>query len=329
MEKFTVSPGSVRCLGNVLDLTGSDEWIMIDSSVSGNVEFVNGEGVTVWTVNYDGVDVSHDYSLSFGADSYVAVGGSVTLECTLLMDGVVLSGATVSLSDGTSQYSSITNTNGVAIFNVTGVSSDVTFTATYMNATATCTVKGLLFYDDCSSDQTSQYGNNVILQGSGGATLTFDTDHYVMSKTSNSDSFIGFLIPSIQDDDNIRVTFKMKLTRNSAYNQFGLWIKDNDNTSKYELMRLWGTNKLNAFINNSSSAYLDMNANTNITQSYYYFVIDINGSSRIFNIYDENGNSILSNQTATSQSYTHMEYYICMNTNSTECLIKEIKVEPL
>lgn len=84
--------------------------------------------------------VGHNYSLAFSQTSIIASLGSATIECTLLDNGEVVSGATVTLT-GTdnSTYTSTTNTNGVASFNIT-VTDNATFTATYDTTTATIDV---------------------------------------------------------------------------------------------------------------------------------------------------------------------------------------------
>ena len=126
------------------------------------------------------VSVNHSYSLSFSQSSYVATGGSATLECTLLEDNVAKSGAsiTVSGSDG-SVYNGITNTNGLASITVS-VSSETTFTCTYQNVSATCTVTvapAYLFYDSgvtgsANTDYTKSNSRIVVSVDSTGTTVS-------------------------------------------------------------------------------------------------------------------------------------------------------------
>lgn len=87
------------------------------------------------------VSVNHSYSLSFSQSSYVATGGSATLECTLLEDNVAKSGASVKVTGtDSSTYTATTDNSGVASVTVTGISASTVFTATYQGVTATCTV---------------------------------------------------------------------------------------------------------------------------------------------------------------------------------------------
>ena len=80
------------------------------------------------------------YHIEFSEDSYTATGGAVTLECTLQQNYAPLPNVSVSLTDGSSVYSSITNSEGVATFSLTGLSATANWTCTYQNVSDTCTV---------------------------------------------------------------------------------------------------------------------------------------------------------------------------------------------
>ena len=124
------------------------------------------------------VTVSHSYSLSFSSSSYVATGGSATLECTLLDNNVPVEGATISVSGSDSSlYSGITNNNGVASVTVS-VSAETTFTATYSNATATCivTVQALTLSLSANKNVLSYFDSETatltaVYSGGSGATI--------------------------------------------------------------------------------------------------------------------------------------------------------------
>jgi len=84
---------------------------------------------------------AHNYSIAFGQSSYTATGGACTISCTLLDNGSPVSGATVTVTGSDSSlYSSITNQSGVAVFNLTNLTTTITCTCTYANVSATCTV---------------------------------------------------------------------------------------------------------------------------------------------------------------------------------------------
>ena len=88
---------------------------------------------------------NHSYSLAFSAASYVATGGSATLECTLLDNNVPVEGATISVTGSDSSlYTGITNTNGIATVTVT-VNANTDFTCTYNNVSDTTRVNYMAY----------------------------------------------------------------------------------------------------------------------------------------------------------------------------------------
>ena len=126
------------------------------------------------------------YHIEFSEDSYTAVGGAVTLECIVQQNYAPLPNVTVSLTDGSSVYSSITNNNGVASFSLTGLASGTTTaTATWSTLTATCTITNLLFYDKAT---TGEANSNYTKTNSG---IVVATDDYgtTVSCTTYADAF--------------------------------------------------------------------------------------------------------------------------------------------
>ena len=129
------------------------------------------------------------YHIEFSEDSYTATGGAVTLECTLQQNYAPLPNATVSLTDGSSVYSSITNSNGVATFNLTGLTTGGTWTCSYSNVTDTCTitVMNYLLYDDASVNNSSTlFGTSYALRNSGTNTTGWSSNGYYTVKTHTS-----------------------------------------------------------------------------------------------------------------------------------------------
>lgn len=271
------------------------------------------------------------YKIEFSEDSYTAVGGSATLEIFLQENYQPKSGATVTVvGSDSSLYSGITDNNGIVTVTVT-VNSDTTFTASYSNVSANCsvTVPTYLFYDDCSSSsRLSEYGNYVSLFGtSGNGTITYNSTEnaYSIAKTTNRDAFTGFKLP-ISATDKIKITCKVKLTSTSAYNQFGIGIQQS--TSKYEFIRVRGDKYFDGFKNNTNSS---LGANTNVasfSSAYYYLEISYDGSSRVAKVYDSSM-SLVKEWNISVQTYTNPVFYLAINTNSTNAYVKEIKVESL
>lgn len=81
------------------------------------------------------------YHIEFSEDSYVAVGGSATLEIYLQENYQPKVGANVTVTGSDSSvYSGITNSNGVATVTVTNIAVETTFTCSYNNVSDTATV---------------------------------------------------------------------------------------------------------------------------------------------------------------------------------------------
>ena len=272
------------------------------------------------------------YKIEFSEDSYTAVGGSATLEIYLQENYQPKSGATVTVvGSDSSLYSGITNSSGIATVTVT-VNSDTTFTASYSNVSANCTVTvpTYLFYDDCSSSsRLSEYGSYVSLFGtSGNGTITYNSTEnaYSIAKTTSADRFVGFKLP-ITATDKIKITCKVKLTSTSAYNQFGIGIQQS--TSKYEFIRIRGDKYFDGFKNNTNSS---IGSNTNVASfnsAYYYLEISYDGSSRLARVYDNSMSLVKEWNLSSVQSYDTPSFYLAINTKSTNSYVKEIKVESL
>ena len=118
--------------------------------------------------------LSHNYHLEFGSNSYTTdLNGDVTITCTLTDNSVAVSSASVSLTGTGVSTSATTDSDGLATFNLTGLSTDTTLTASYSGTTATCTViyETFGFEDDFSSglsDKWVTFGATPTTSVSGG-----------------------------------------------------------------------------------------------------------------------------------------------------------------
>ena len=106
----------------------------------------------------------------------------------------------------------------------------------------------------------------------------------------------------------------------------GLW--EQSSSSTYELIRLRGDRIADAFKNDSNSSIVSYTNVANFTTAYYTLEISYTGSTRIINIYDNDGN-LLKTGTFTSQTYTNPTIYLAHNNNSNGAYIKEIIAEPI
>ena len=199
------------------------------------------------------------YHIEFSEDSYTATGGAVTLECTLQQNYAPLPNVSVSLSDGSSVYSSITNSQGIATFTLTGLISSGTWTCSYNNVTDTCNVivMNYLIYDDASVDNSSTlFGSYISLRNKGTNTVTYDssTPCYVLKNTrSSSESFRSYTAL-----DGYTGSFKMivrsKCTSSSACPISLYYYLDSNNWGgvKDEHANIWISSKTNGSFTESN-----------------------------------------------------------------------------
>lgn len=277
------------------------------------------------------------YHIEFSEDSYVATGGSATLEVYLQSNYQPLPGATVTVTGSDSSlYTGITNSAGVAEVIVSNVSGTLTFTCSYQSVTDTCTVTSqtYLIYDDCSTDKTSNYGSSVAFSGSSSNTLAFATNEYVMSGSGGYFSGRELTALSGVDDCKVRIKFKLNTTLNAAFNQFCI-IATDQTPSSTERTYPYGTRVRNDrlfqyfTIKTESTVYTNSVA---YSTGWYYLEAEKDGTSWTINLYDSNLNRLATNtRTLTAMTGTVKWYMLVqteMGTNySTH--IQEIIAEPL
>lgn len=223
----------------------------------------------------------------------------------------------------------------MATVTVTGITTDTTFTASYSNVSANCTVTvpTYLFYDDCSSASgISQYGNSILL-GGGTSTnnLTFSTDHYIMSGTNAH--FSGFAIPNCTGVDNVKVRIKFKLTQtsNGAYNQFGVCVCDSSTPSTNMGCRARNDKKFQTVYNTDQGENTIYTPTGYFSSEYYYVELIKQGTSLTINLYDS-GLTLLATNTRTITNYSDPQYIFYNLTvygTSYATHIQEILVEPV
>ena len=95
-------------------------------------------------------------------------------------------------------YSSITNSNGVATFNLSNLTSSATWTCSYNNVTDTCIVNVVTYYfiDDCSADNSSSsngqykpdnwalYSGDIAIEWENWAT-TYNNDYFLVTGSTD------------------------------------------------------------------------------------------------------------------------------------------------
>lgn len=230
---------------------------------------------------------NHSYSLAFSAASYVATGGSATLECTLLDNNVPVEGATISVSGSDSSlYSSITNSSGIATVTVSNVTGTLSYTCSYSNVSDTCTViaTSYLFYDDATTDSSSRY-----TKADTKCSFTYDSNgYYVLSKTTSGGTS-GIKINDTTFPKNVKITVDVYMTT-TQNTQPKLLFKNPSATYGYTPRLTYINNKASIIEGHYTGEGSSITGDVSYTQSlntWYTFEFIHNDGALTFNIYKE------------------------------------------
>lgn len=179
------------------------------------------------------------YHIEFSEASYTAVGGSATLEIYLQENYQPKANATVTVTGSdSSSYTCITNSSGIAIVTVSNISAETTFTATYSNVSDICTVtvSQFIFYDDATTDNSSQYTSYAIQSTNGKVNIAWNSTEQAYVITNNTTS--GRALLQFGDtllQNNIKISADIKLG-GTSYKQNGmLAFIDKDSQSTYSV----------------------------------------------------------------------------------------------
>jgi len=132
----------------------------------------------------------------------------------------------------------LTNSSGIAQVIVSNISAETTFTCSYSNVsdTATVTVSQYLFYDDATSDNSSQYTSYAIQGTSGKVNIAWNSTEQAYAITNNTTS--GRALLQFGDtllQNNVRISADIKLG-GSSYKQNGmLAFIDKDSQTTYSV----------------------------------------------------------------------------------------------
>lgn len=278
------------------------------------------------------------YHIEFSEDSYIAVGGSVTLECTLQQNYEPLANATVTLSDGTSQYSSITNSQGIATFNLTGLTSSATWTCSYSNVSDTCTVtvQTYLFYDDASVDNSSLYTSYAIQGTSGKVNIAHNSSesaYVITNNTTSGRALLQFGDAVLQN--NVKISADIKLN-GTSYKQNGmLAFIDKDSQSTYSLAGWVQGQKYYRLVEFNGTSELQTTPNTTwsnlSTSDYNHHELVYQNGVVTYTITTPSSQTKTVSLTLQKSNYISgkLGLFIELFSSATHCYIKNIKVEPI
>ena len=278
--------------------------------------------------------LAHSYNLTFSASEYASTGGSASVTCTLTDNSVAVSGATVTFTGGTSTVTGTTDSDGDVTVTVS-VTQTSTITATYSGTTATCTVtvpSGPLFYDDCSTDRTSDY---ELLNVSGFrnslATWSYDsTNHlYNLGTGSYNNANYGLLIKNLTVG-SCKITAKVQVNTSNNV-QIGVGLHNNSDTSVQIVSRLVKTNNTISIIRVVPDTSIANKSQTLSTNTDYIIEFTNDNGSLTFELYNSSGTllkTLTGSTTLLSASNNTPFIFFGYQSNQTAKL-KELKVEEL
>lgn len=277
------------------------------------------------------------YHLEFDEDSYVAVGGSATVTLYLQSNYEPLANATITLSDGSSQYSCITNTQGVASYTFSNVANDLSVTATYSNVSDACTVTvtSYLFYDDGTVDNTSNY-SVLTLRGSANPSLTFDSSNscYVLANNASASGGHSMMaIDSLAGENSYTMQFKTKPYNTTDNGGTGYAYKgSNGMYSIYYMYKTSSSDSGNITINQGSSDSMQTNIGSNHRDEWLTHVLTVTNGKVTYVLKDSTDTALYTGSAFTPsksiQSDTKPGITILW-WNTSKVFVKDIIVEAL
>lgn len=229
------------------------------------------------------------YHIEFSEDSYVAFGGTATLEIMLQENYAPKVGATVTVTGSDSSlYTGITDSTGVATVTVS-VSADTTFTCSHSNVSDICTVIVQEIYiinDDASTDNTSTlFASSIPLRNSGTGSVAYNSGHYyVITNTKNSaEAFIELKALQGIYNRSFKVTTRTKNASTYPCPIALYYYVDSDNWGgvKDEQDSLWTSAKTNGVFTEDSTN-LSTSATAEIISE---FIFDANNNTLTVNQY--------------------------------------------
>ena len=219
------------------------------------------------------------YNIIFSQPSYTMYGGGGTLTVELQSDYAPLSNATISISDGTITQTATTDNNGLATLNITGTANTVkTYTATYNNMSATCTVNFLskplieLIYED-------KENNNYISGNS--SQVTFDNNSIIYTSVLETESTLV-----LTQSSNWKLTFTAK--------------GSTDNRQGWDIGYMSYGDGCFRICRDISNCFIELRKNTSGTTKVYDFPVNFMSTSDKEVIVTSNNNNITVSVNGTS-----------------------------
>lgn len=192
----------------------------------------------------------------------------------------------------------------MATVTVTGVSSETTFTASYSHVSATCTVvvQSYLFWDEVTSDRSSEYRNESLQSSTktGYLSMSYNSNgYYTIQASNNEGNHYAKFIPILDGEDNIRFSCEVATNTNNGGNRYGIIVgTDSYKNERYQITN--GNLEHQTFLGNIETLLdtqsLGLSANT-----WYKMEFVVQGTSYTFTLYDMSDN-VLYTTSSTFQS---------------------------
>ena len=163
MDKVSVNPGKVRCLGNIVSPKTASDFGTLNGTIASSTDTVNSQSMTVYSTDYlVGSSITLSYTKLIGEDT-----ASFTVSATLKNNSnSAINGATVYFDCNGTVTNATTNSSGVASFTVTtDGSNEYRFRAYY---TGTGSLAGSSAYGQVFALEVTHvtlYSTGQVLQG--------------------------------------------------------------------------------------------------------------------------------------------------------------------
>ena len=181
----------------------------------------------------------------------------------------------------------ITNSQGIAQVTVNNVSGTVTFTGSYSNVSAQCTVTAgsqVLFYDACDSTyKSSEYGTIVKVSSSTTTNYTaYDSGQNAYLTRANGDwGCLPIIALTGKDNYKLSAYFKPRGTTTHLY-RGGFGFLEQNTTTPFYNFRIQGNGELSYSKFTGSEQDFNQTFNLNVT-NYHKMEIIKQGNNYTFN----------------------------------------------
>lgn len=227
---------------------------------------------------------------------------------------------------------------------VTNVTGTVTFTASYSNVTAQCTVNaaGYLFYDECTSaDGLSNYGAiHELRVPNADGTLTYDStmNAYKFTPTvTSADGFVAIPIPSLDNQDKYTIEVEFYTKDSTTGGQSGLTFYPVSDTGGNGIFfrDIASINRCGVlkFANYSESGESGNSQQSSLPvyNHWYKLKLEIDGTSVTAKWLKTDGTQVYSTNYTVPYTSSQMRVGLTFlaKTQSTPYYVRNIKAEPL